>query len=236
MLWDCGALLKTKELEARICSGVSILAPSFTICHSHLNATLGPKDATCKVVQTTDYQSAALSPDDPTFRTLLFRQAPTESDLDYCCLAPPTLESAAHSTTNELGGRMLDKDGIDLTPPTVGLETRYFPLTAVKEVCDEAAIARCEESLPSFTDAVKTMLEAMRLFSFCAPTLPADADDSPEEGGEEGAAAEGSEAPPAEGGGDAEAAVEGGEAPAAPAADAAEAAPAPAAEGEAAAS
>jgi hypothetical protein len=32
-----------------------------------------------------------------------------------------------------------------------GLETRYFPLTAVKEVCDEAAISRCEESLPSFT-------------------------------------------------------------------------------------
>jgi hypothetical protein len=160
-----------------------------------------------------------------------------------------------------------------------GLETRFFPLTAVKEVCDESAIARCEESLPSFTgklasvrsrssvpepidlgfcrlcvavsdrpcaiepdmaDAVKTMLEAMRLFrwappplpmrcidascsldlgvrmsnflllyrntpvyhfSFCAPTLPADADDSPEEGGEEGAAADGGEdAPPAEGG------------------------------------
>ena len=88
---------------------------------SHLNATLGPKDATCKVVQTTDYQSAALSPDDPTFRTLLFRQAPTEADLDYCCLAPPTLESAAYSSVSEIGGRMKDKDGIDLTPPTVGI-------------------------------------------------------------------------------------------------------------------
>ena len=49
-----------------------------------------------KVVQTTDYQSAALAPEDPSFRTLLFREAPTEVDLDYCTLAPQTVETASH--------------------------------------------------------------------------------------------------------------------------------------------
>jgi hypothetical protein len=110
--WDCPAVLKTRDLETRVCSGISMLAPGFTLCHSHLNATLGPKEATVKVVQTTNFQQAAVSPDDPTFRTLLFRERLTDKDLDYCCLAPPTLESASHSMVTEDGvGIMVDREG-----------------------------------------------------------------------------------------------------------------------------
>ena len=45
-LWDCPALKKTKALESRICSGLSMLAPAFSMCHSPLNATIGSKEAT----------------------------------------------------------------------------------------------------------------------------------------------------------------------------------------------
>jgi len=44
--------------------------------------------------------------------------------------------------------------GTDVTPPLVGLETRYFPFTAVKEIADETAMSRCEDSSPAFTEAV----------------------------------------------------------------------------------
>jgi hypothetical protein len=45
-LWDCPALKKTAALESRICSGISMLAGAFSMCHSPLNATIGSKEAT----------------------------------------------------------------------------------------------------------------------------------------------------------------------------------------------
>ena len=125
--WDCAALQKTKELEARVCSGLSMLAPAFTLCHSPLNPMIGPKDATVKLAPTTDYQSAALTADDESLRTLLFRQAPTDADLDYCYLCPTSMDAATQSMVHEdpeIGGQILDPDGVNLTPPSVGLETR----------------------------------------------------------------------------------------------------------------
>lgn len=48
----------------RVCvrwlQGVSLLAPSFAICCSPLNATLGEKEACLKLAASTDYQSAPL--------------------------------------------------------------------------------------------------------------------------------------------------------------------------------
>ena len=88
---------------------------------------IGPKDATVKLAPTTDYQSAALTADDESLRTLLFRQAPTDADLDYCYLCPTSMDAATQSMVHEdpeIGGQILDPDGVNLTPPSVGLETR----------------------------------------------------------------------------------------------------------------
>eukprot|EP00960_Hanusia_phi_P071592 767585-Hanusia_phi.AAC.3 len=81
-------------------------------------------------------------PADESFRTLHFREATEEEELSYCVIAEPKVDTAVSSED----GKILDNTGINVAPPAVGIETKYYPLTAIREIADESALHRCQES------------------------------------------------------------------------------------------
>ena len=210
---DFPGLLKKPSLEERACLGASLLAPAFALSCSRVNATLGPTEATLRAAPVTDLQAPPLTEDDTLFRTVLFREA----ELSYCLLLDPAAESATHSANGEildrdgsapprparrppsprparqrlpaqaLRQRGCAPAGNNRAPPNVGPETKFHPLSLMREVSEDTPVARCEDSSPSFTEAVRVMLHAMRLLSFTAPTLSPEAEqEGAGEGGEEG--------------------------------------------------
>jgi len=176
---DAVKCLKHRALEERACAGLSLLAPSFSLCQSPLNPTIGPMELLVRVSQTTDFRSLPLHSTDESFRTLHFREATGEEELSYCLIAEPKVDSAQSSED----GKIFDSSGVNVAPPAVGLETKFYPLTAIREIADESALHRCQESSASFTESVRVMLSGMRLLSFVKP--PMKPDTPREEGGEE---------------------------------------------------
>jgi len=179
---DMKACIKQRSLEDSVCLGLSMLTPAFAISNSRVNPGLNPNEVVARVATCIDYQSAPLKPDSEGWRSLLFR----DHELQYCTMLEATAETATHGSE----GQILDDEGVNYAPPTVGVETKAFPLSVIREKADGSTVTRCADSSPSFTEAVRVMMDTMRLFSFVGPEKALDEDlfatNVPAEGAEAG--------------------------------------------------